>query len=341
MPASPSDLPLLAGEASDGSMAALLYSSEHATALTAERRAADAALREYQKSTDVPSLLRAKVELETRCEILESQISKMQGDLAHADEANAVFEDHLDSALKSGDVTVLSGLKERLSAGRQSLSKRMFKRQPKGGVSPSKDSLKTTMHEMQDALMSSEEEKNALKRQLAKLSKKYQQMTQQAAHTAGIVAGAQAMQACAGESGDPSPEASLNGVGLDEDGELELLKMREESQMLMEHVVMVKVRQAEMEGEYLEAKRQLLRTREKNLQLARKLQDVREAAERGEPLPFTPKQGGAPEGSKGALAAGLASFTFGNASSGAQQEQAGATPRTDAKQKSKLRIPGL
>jgi hypothetical protein len=32
--------------------------------------------------------------------------------------------------------------------------------------------------EMQDALSSSEEEKNALKRQLAKLSKKYQQVRQ-------------------------------------------------------------------------------------------------------------------------------------------------------------------
>lgn len=143
---------------------------------------------------------------------------------------------------------MLSGLKERLAAGRHSLSKRMFKRQPKGH-SPSKGELKTTVHvrgpsarpcqggsaaepsrqrpmpgclcarrrpstscplrsvgqspapdglswrplpslpvfppssgwaplplqEMQDQLTSSEEEKNALKRQLAKLTKKYQQ----------------------------------------------------------------------------------------------------------------------------------------------------------------------
>lgn len=49
--ASPSDLPLLTTEPSDvGAMTALLYSSEHASALTAERRAADAALLEYQKA---------------------------------------------------------------------------------------------------------------------------------------------------------------------------------------------------------------------------------------------------------------------------------------------------
>lgn len=48
--ASPSDLPLLSAEPSDvGAMTALLYSSEHASALTAERRAADAAVLEYQK----------------------------------------------------------------------------------------------------------------------------------------------------------------------------------------------------------------------------------------------------------------------------------------------------
>lgn len=48
--ASPSDLPLLTAEPSDlGAMTALLYSSEHASALSAERRAADAALLEYQK----------------------------------------------------------------------------------------------------------------------------------------------------------------------------------------------------------------------------------------------------------------------------------------------------
>ncbi|KAL4436325.1 hypothetical protein ABPG77_009887 [Micractinium sp. CCAP 211/92] len=327
--ASPSDLPLLTAEPSDlGAMTALLYSGEHAGALAAERRAADAALLEYQKSTDVPSLLRAKAELETRCQMLETQIAKMQGDLAHADEANAEFEHHLDSALNTGDVSVLSGLKERLAAGRHSLSKRMFKRQQTKGHSPSKGELKTTVHEMQDQLASSEEERNALKRQLAKLTKKYQQVQQQAAHAAGIVAGAQAMGRTSTE--ESSPEPSISGV-LDEDGELELMKMREESQMLMEHVVMVKVRQAEMEGEYLEAKRQLLRTREKNLQLARKLQDIKEAAEKGEPLPLTPKSGEA----AGAAAAGLA------ATPAAMPLAQAISPQSEAKKRSSFRLPGL
>lgn len=88
---------------------------------------------------------------------------------------------------------------------------------------------------MQDALASSEEEKNALKRQLAKLSKKYAQVTQAAAHTAGIVAGAQAMQRSAAEGGEGGSEdgeaeeaaalaaaAAAVGNGHDKDAELEV-----------------------------------------------------------------------------------------------------------------------
>jgi hypothetical protein len=210
----------------------------------------------------------------------------------------------------AGDVSMLSGLRDKLQSGRQSLGKRMFKRgQGKAaGASPSKDTLKNTVHvsgpggasvcldtagfaspdaadvafaaanrysargkpsgchqlplepctpssldsspflpslplpvsvivcvqEMQDALASSEEEKNALKRQLAKLSKKYAQVTQAAAHTAGIVAGAQAMQRAAeggggGSDGEAEEEAAAlaaaaaaMGNGHDKDEELEV-----------------------------------------------------------------------------------------------------------------------
>ena len=66
----------------------------------------------------------------------------------------------------------------------------------------------------------------------------------------------------------------------------------------------LQVRQAEMEGEYLEAKRQLARIREKNLGLARRLADLREAAERGDPLPLTPRAGA--DGGGGPVEEGLA-----------------------------------
>lgn len=316
---------LLSRIASDAS---LVYTHEHASALSQERAAADAAWREHQKATmDVPSLLRAKVELETRCQMMEAQLAKMQGELAHVDEANAVMEDHLESAIRTGDVSLLQGMKDKMQAGRNSLSKRMFKRQASKAPSGTKDAQKTA--DMQSALSSSEEEKNALKRQLAKLSKKYQQVQQQAAHAAGIVAGAQAMQDRGSFDSSGSGEAAANGH--DEDGELELLQMREENQMLMEHLVMVKVRQAEMESDYLEAKRQLLRTRERNLQLARRMAELREAAERGDPLPFTPRQGDA----SNTVTPGA---TPGKTGGG---QDAAPTPKSGRKSLGMLRIPGL
>lgn len=47
----------------------------------------------------------------------------------------------------TGDVSVLSGFKDSIAKGRNSLSKRMFKRGgAKAGASPSKDTLKHTVH---------------------------------------------------------------------------------------------------------------------------------------------------------------------------------------------------
>ncbi|KAK2076753.1 hypothetical protein QBZ16_005513 [Prototheca wickerhamii] len=51
----------------------------------------------------------------------------------------------------------------------------------------------------------------------------------------------------------------------------ELQAARAENSMIMEHLVMTKVRMAELEGDYLETRRELLRAREKQLDLAKKL----------------------------------------------------------------------
>jgi hypothetical protein len=107
----------------------------------------------------------------------------------------------------------------------------------------------------------------------------------------------------------------------------------------------LQVRQAEMEGEYLEAKRQLARIREKNLGLARKLADLREAAERGDPLPLTPRAGAdggggsAPAGALGGGMAALSATPLRQNMGSVGQEAVAGTPRSD--RKSKLRIPGL
>lgn len=66
-------------------------------------------------------------------------------------------------------------------------------------------------------------------------------------------------------------------------------------------------------------------------QLARKLQDVKEAAEKGEPLPLTPKSGAG----EGAAAAGLA------ATPAARPLAEAITPSSEAKKRGSFRLPGL
>ena len=77
---------------------------------------------------------------------------------------------------------------------------------------------------------------------------------------------------------DPGDDAcSLRSGGthdLLEDAEMELASIRDENTSLMEHLVSTKVRLAEVEGDFLESRRALLRSREKQMQLARQLLDV-------------------------------------------------------------------
>lgn len=86
----------------------------------------------FEQSSDVPALLRAKAELEARCQVMQSQLQKLQGALETADTEKGLMEESIDTVIKSGDVGVLAGLRERLRAGtaRMSPTRRMFRRKP-------------------------------------------------------------------------------------------------------------------------------------------------------------------------------------------------------------------
>ncbi|KFM26991.1 hypothetical protein F751_2247 [Auxenochlorella protothecoides] len=82
---------------------------------------------------------------------------------------------------------------------------------------------------------------------------------------------------------EPTPKrtpGAKTGGGKSQGGRAqeELRAVRAENQMIMEHLVMTKIRMAEMEGDYLESKRALLRAREKQLELTKKLTAVQAAA---------------------------------------------------------------
>lgn len=75
------------------------------------------------------SLIRSKVELETQCQMLHSQLNKAQGALAEANREKEHIQESIDDVMKSGDVGLLAGLREGLkgSTARMMAGGRNFK----------------------------------------------------------------------------------------------------------------------------------------------------------------------------------------------------------------------
>jgi len=151
------------------------------------------------------------------------------------------------------------------------------------------------MQDTQGALVETETERNTLRRQLARMSKKYgpgkagEPALSEAAATAAV-AGAVSIDPASGAEGlgeevgsVSDSEGSQHLSHLLHDAEAELAAIRDENSMLMEHLVTTKVRLAEVEGDYLESRRALLRSREKQMQLARQVLEVQMVGAGGTP----------------------------------------------------------
>lgn len=245
-----------------------------------------------QSNTDVASLLRDKAELETRCQMLQLQLDKLQGALQDADAEHVQIQESIDKAVRSGDVGLLAGLKEGLRSGKARFTGRNLKvfGRRKPGVSD--QDIKTALHDTQDALHETEAERNALRRQLARISKKMDKGTPGKGAAGGssgsIAAAASALSptAIAEEVGETTPGGASATLQQElDDVEVEVGALRDENEMLMEHLVSTKVRLAEVEGDFLESRRALLRSREKQLQLARQIMDLQAAELADEPSP--------------------------------------------------------
>jgi hypothetical protein len=283
----------LAGEgaASATGMSSAASFEYNAEGLAQDRAAVEAAWEDHVKSTtDVPSLMRAKAELETQCQMLQQQLEKMQAQLDDVDRENVQIHESIEDAVRSGDVGILSGLKESLKGSKAKVisSGRNFKvfgkRKPGSGVSNKE--MKTALHESQDALHETETERNVLRRQLARMSKKEKKEKGSSFKASGSAAGAAAigiggqgagaLAAVVGAGEHEEQQYAGSEVGSDDHDDVinELGSLRNENGMLMEHLVTTKVRLAEVEGDYLESRRALLRSREKQMQLARQIMEL-------------------------------------------------------------------
>jgi hypothetical protein len=202
------------------------------------------------QSSDVPALLRAKAELEARCQVMQSQLQRLQGALETADTEKGLMQDSIDTVIKSGDVGLLAGLKERLRAGtaRMSPTRRMFRRKPSifkpDAAAPSQVSRKdgggtrhiltvdesscppTRRHHRHPASQDAERSgagqdgRSHLRLQIARMSKRQQRAPKTGAAAEGLAAAEHDLdEEAGGDAGSqPRSEGSLNML---EDAEVE------------------------------------------------------------------------------------------------------------------------
>ena len=248
------------------------YSQEQATQLAKERAAADAEWEDYTRNSDLPALIRTKAELETRCSVLEQQISRMQGALAEADEDQAALREGVEAALESGDVKALSSIADKLRAGRTYLGgrispvgKKLFKRPNSAGKPSSKEVHATAANISPGG--------NAFKRSLSKFSSS----TKKALAPSTTSTAVATMQEEVLPLGSPvsTSVASTGAATYNHPSLRDTDASKNESELLMEHLVATKVLLAESEGDRLESRRALLRSREKQLEMAKQINELR------------------------------------------------------------------
>lgn len=278
--------PMGTGMSRRSSAASFEYNAE---GLAQDRAAVEAAWEDHIKSTtDVPSLMRAKAELETQCQMLQQQLDKMQAQLEDVDRENVQIHESIEDAVRSGDVGILSGLKDSLKSSKAKVisSSRSFKvfgkKKEKGsgaGSAVSNRETKAAKHDAQGADHETEGESNVFRRQFSRMSKKKEKgssKVQGAGGGAVVVGEAAAGLAAVVEGEEELEQYAGSEVGFDDHEDVigELGSLRSENGMLMEHLVTTKVRLAEVEGDYLESRRALLRSREKQMQLARQIMEL-------------------------------------------------------------------
>lgn len=274
----------------------------NAESLAKDRAEAEAAWENHLKSSDVSSLLRTKAELETKVQMMQAHLDKMQASLAAADREKGMVQDSIDKAITSGDVGLLSGLRDSLRGSAKMMQGSKFGQVFKRKKAVTQQEIKTALHDTQEALQETEVERNALRRQLARMTKKMDKLSPRRASIpeaaggsgevpkeglpiAGTAAAMAAAAAAAAEAGGIiEGEASVEWEGQSvaamseeesqkflEDVEVELAALRDENQLIMDHLVTTKVQLAEVQGDFLESRRALLRSREKQMQMAQQL----------------------------------------------------------------------
>lgn len=272
-PSSSRDTPDMNGAITDRSESSEGWSEERIRQLEEDKAAIERLWGEHAHENDIGVLKFKLAEFESRCEMYEAQVTKMQRSLERGDDEKAKVEEQLATAMAytaSGDKQGLAALRERLSnvvTGRGS---------------------KTS--QLEDRLKEAEEQLQQSFRERARLEKQKAQLEHElASWSSKLGVSIDLPRTESVEDSEPSDtdkadkggrvlkhwqSSGSNIAGLGE-GDMEVMRLREENEALMESLVRTKVELAETEGEYLKNKRSLIRANEKLAGLSEKVESMK------------------------------------------------------------------
>jgi hypothetical protein len=253
------------GLSRNSSSVSLKYSPEQASQLARDRAAADAEWEEYAKNSDLSALQRTKAELETKVHMLEQKI-------AEADEDKALLQQGVEAVIKTGDVSALTSLADRLKAGKSYLggrispvSKKLFRRSSSTGKKqPSQDGGAPSSGGKGNSVKKSFSDKFGSKKSSSTsasplpIAEEEDDLDLHVHHVSTPMAAFNAAAAAGGGGGGG-----------------------DEYELLMEHLVATKVRLAESEGDRLESRRALIRAKEKQLEQIKMINELKAALRSG------------------------------------------------------------
>ncbi|KAL3149281.1 hypothetical protein ABBQ32_002097 [Trebouxia sp. C0010 RCD-2024] len=262
----------MSGSATERSESSEAWSEERIRQLEEDKAAIERLWGEHAQENDIGVLKFKLAEFESRCEMYEAQVTKMQRSLERGDTEKAKVEEELAKAMAltaQGDRQGLAAMRDRLSmvvTGRAS---------------------KTS--QLEDRLKEAEEQLQQSFRERARLEKQRGQLERELASwssTLGIsidISRAESVEASEPSGSDQDRrklqrwQSSGSGIAGLNDGEMEVMRLREENEALMDSLVRTKVELAETEGEYLKTKRSLIRANEKLAGLSERVEQLKQA----------------------------------------------------------------
>lgn len=263
------------GATTERSESSEAWSEERIRQLEEDKAAIERLWGEHAQENDIGVLKFKLAEFESRCEMYEAQVTKMQRSLERGDDEKAKVEEQLAKAMAltaQGDKQGLAALRDRLSmvvTGRASKTSQLEER----------------LKEAEEQLQQSYRERARLEKQRAKLEQEL------ASWSSKLGVNMDLSRAESLEPSEPSgsdkgerklqhwKSSGSNIAGLN-DGDMEVMRLREENEALMDSLVRTKVELAETEGEYLKTKRSLIRANEKLAGLSEKVDGLKLALSR-------------------------------------------------------------